>query len=276
MAQITAAAVSQLRQRTGLPMMDCKRALEASGGDVAVAEAKLREEGRKTQETRLGRETDFGRIGIYTDMARGVGAMVELKCESAPVAALDDTIQLAEDLAKQLATGPGAATPEELLKQPSPSKPGKTLAEQKDELFNRIREVFNVSRIVRYDGPSGGYAHHAGKPKAALLQVEGGTPEAAKDVSMHIVATGATAVRKEELPAADVAAERELQLERARKEGKPENILAKMVEGRMRDFYAARVLEDQPFVKDEQQTVGQYAQKHGMKLVKFTSWELGK
>lgn len=276
MAEITAAAVSQLRKRTGLPMMECKRALEGSGGDVAAAEARLREEGRKTQETRLGRDTDFGRIGIYADLARGVGAMVELQCESAPVAALDNTIQLADDLAKQLATGPGAATPEELLGQPSPSKPGKTLAEQKDDLFNRIREVFNVSRIVRFEGPSGGYAHHAGRPKAALLQVEGGTAEAAKDISMHIVATGATAVRKEDLAEADVAAERELQMERARKEGKPENILAKMVEGRMRDFYASRVLEDQPFVKDEQQTVGQYAKKNGMKLVRFASWELGK
>jgi elongation factor Ts len=276
MAEITASAVSQLRKRTGLPMMDCKRALEASGGDVSAAESKLREEGRKTQETRLGRDTDFGRIGIYADMAKGVGAMIELQCESAPVAALDDTIQLADDLAKQLATGPGAATPEELLKQPSPSKPGKTLAEQKDDLFNRIREVFNVSRIVRFDGATGGYAHHAGRPKAALLQIEGGTPEAAKDVCMHIVATGASAVRKEELPEAEVAAERQLQMDRARQEGKPENILAKMVEGRMRDFYASRVLEDQPFVKDEQQTVGQFAKKHNMKLVRFTRWELGK
>jgi len=276
MAEITAAAVSQLRKQTGLPMMDCKRALEACGGDVAAAEAKLREEGKKTQETRFGRDTDFGRIGIYTDLGKGVGAMVELQCESAPVAALDDTIQLADDLARQLATGPGAATPEELLAQKSPSQPGKTLAEQKDELFNRIREVFNVSRLVRFDGPSGGYAHHAGRPKAALLQVEGGTAEAAKDICMHIVATGASAVRKEDLPAAEVAAERELQMERARKEGKPENILAKMVEGRMRDFYASRVLEDQPFVKDEQQTVGQYAKKNGMKLARFVRWELGK
>ncbi|MCE9546820.1 MAG: translation elongation factor Ts [Planctomycetia bacterium] len=276
MPEITAAAVSQLRKRTGLPMMDCKRALEASAGDVAAAEAKLREEGRKTQETRLGRETDFGRIGIYADIATGRGAMVEVQCESAPVASHEDTIQLANDLAQQLATGPGAKTAEELLKQPSPSQPGKTLGEQKDDLFNRIREVFNISRIVRFDGPSGGYAHHAGKPKAALLQIEGGTAEAAKDVSMHIVASGAKVVRKEDLDAAEVAAERELQMERARAEGKPENILAKMVEGRMRDFYASRVLEDQPFVKDETQTVGQFAKKHGMKLVKFVSWELGK
>ena len=136
--------------------------------------------------------------------------------------------------------------------------------------------MFNVSRIVRFEGPSGGYAHHAGRPKAALLQVEGGTAEAAKDICMHIVATGALAVRKEDLAEADVAAERELQMERARKEGKPENILAKMVEGRMRDFYASRVLEDQPFVKDEQQTVGQYAKKNNMKLIRFSSWELGK
>ena len=93
----------------------------------------LRKQGIKTQETRLGRETSAGRIAVYADVDKGVGAMVELMCESAPVASSPEFAQFANDLAKQLATGPGAKTAEELLKQPSPGKPGQTLGEQKDD-----------------------------------------------------------------------------------------------------------------------------------------------
>lgn len=276
MANVTAAAVSDLRKQTGLPMMECKRALVETDGDVAAAIAWLRERGIKTQETRLGRDTDFGRIGQYTDLAAGVGAMVELQCESAPVASHEETIQFANDLAKQLATGPGAETPEELMQQPSPSREGASLEDQKNELFNRMREVFRVERIVRFDGPCGGYAHHAGRPKAALLEVTGGTPEAAKDVCMHIVASTATAIRKEDLDQERVENERRLQMDLARKEGKPENIIEKMVEGRMRKFYEENVLAEQKFVKNEELSVEQYAQSADMKLVRFVRWELGK
>ena len=114
MPEITAQAVKDLRERTGLPMMDCKRALQESGGDPEKAVELLRKEGKKTMEKRAGRATSSGRIAVYTDFAGGVGAMVDLRCESAPVAANDQFIQLANDLAKQLATGPGAATAEEL------------------------------------------------------------------------------------------------------------------------------------------------------------------
>ncbi len=99
---------------------------------------------------------------------------MELKCESAPVAANEELIQLANDLAQQLAEGPGAATAEELLAQPSPSKPGMTLGEQKADLFNRIREVFNVGRMVKLDSPCGGYSHNAGTVAGVLLAIEGG------------------------------------------------------------------------------------------------------
>ncbi len=89
------------------------------------------------------------------------------------VASSPEFVQFANDLAKQLATGPGAKTPDELLKQPSPSKPGQTLGQVKDDMFNRIREVFNLARIVRIDSPTGGYAHHTGST-GVLIEVEGG------------------------------------------------------------------------------------------------------
>ncbi len=275
MAEITAAAVMALRQLTGLPMMDCKKALQESGGDQQGAVDLLRKQGIKTAETRIGRETSSGRVSVYVDMAKGVAAMVELQCESAPVATSPEFVQFANDLAKQLATGPGATTADELLAQPSPSKSGQTLGQVKDDMFNRIREVFNLARIVRIDAPSGGYAHHTGSA-GTLIEVEGSNADVAKEIAMHITAQKPTAVTIADLDAKAVDKEREILTEAARKEGKPENILAKMVEGRMKNFYAAHVLAEQPFVKDDKKTVGQVAKEAGLKLKRFIRWELGK
>ena len=110
MPEITAAAVKALRERTGLPMMECKKALQETGGDEEAAVERCASRAKRPQETRLGRETSAGRIAVYTDMDKGVGAMVELLCESAPVATSPEFGQFANDLAKQLATGPGAKT----------------------------------------------------------------------------------------------------------------------------------------------------------------------
>jgi elongation factor Ts len=275
MAEISAAAVKSLREKTGLPMMECKKALASSGGDEEAAIRWLREQGIKTQETRLGRETGAGRIAVYVDLTKKIGAMVEVQCESAPVAGSPDFKQFANDLAKQLALGPGAASGEELFKQPSPSVAGKTLGDVKDDLFNRMREVFNVGRVARIDGPCGGYAHHDGSI-AALVEIEGGNADAAKDVAMHVVAQNPSAVSKEDLDPALVQKEREILSEAARKEGKPENIIQKMIEGRLRNFYAERVLLEQPFVKDDKKSVGQFAKENGMQVKRFVRWQMGK
>jgi len=225
--------------------------------------------------TRADRTTAFGRVGIYTSLDPGVGAMVELKCESSPVTQHEEFIQLANDLAEQLATGPGASTADELLSQPCPSQPGQTLGKVKDDLFNRIREVFNVGRLVRLDGSCGGYSHNATTVAGALLQVEGGNAESAKDICMHIAALSPKSLQKEELDADLVEKERKILTEAARQEGKPENIIEKMVEGRMRSFYAEHVLSEQPFVKDDKRTVGEFAKENDMKLVRFVHWVLG-
>lgn len=276
MAEITAAMVKALRERTGLPMMDCKKALQETGGDEQQAVDWLRKQGIKTKETRIGRETSAGRVAVYADHAKGVGAMIELMCESAPVANSPEFVAFANDLAKQLATGPGAKTAEELLAQKSLSKPGMTFGEQKDDMFNRIREVFNLGRILRIDAPSGAYAHHDGS-LGALVEVSGGTADAAKDIAMHVAANkSTTVVRKEDLDPAAVDKERAILTEAARAEGKPENIIAKMIEGRLKNFFAEQVLLEQPFVKDDKQTVGKIADGAKMKVVRFVRWELGK
>ena len=276
MAEITAAAVKAFRERTGLPLMDCKQALTEAGGDEDAAVRILRERGQKLADKRGGRDTEFGRFGVYAGLNKATGAMVELKCESAPVAQNDEFIQLANDLAEQLATGPGAATADELLDQPSPSKKDMTLREQKDELFNRIREVFNVGRLVKLDGSCGAYCHNAATVSGVLVQVEGGSDEAAKDVCMHIAATSPAALTTDDLDQAEVAKERDILRKAALAEGKPENIVDKMVEGRLRSYYAERVLLEQPFVKDDKQTVGQFAKQNGMQIKKFVHWVLGR
>lgn len=275
MSEITASAVKAFRERTGLPLMDCKKALSEAGGDEEKAVALLREAGKSLADKRSDRETGFGRFGLYIGQDKSTGAMVELLCESAPVTQNDDFIQLANDLAAQLATGPGASTAEELLSQPSPSRPGTTLAEQKEDLFNRIREVFNVGRMVRVDGTCGGYAHNAGTIAGVLVKVEGGTDEAAKDVAMHIAAMKPSALSGEELDPALLEKEREFLRAAAIKEGKPENIVDKMVEGRLRQFVAERALLEQPFVKDDKQSVGEYAKANGMQVKQYWHWVLG-
>jgi len=277
MAEITAAAVKALREATGLPMMDCKKALVETGGDQEKAKEALRKAGKKMEEKQAGRATKAGRIAVYTDWDAGVGAIVEIKCETAPVANNPEFIQLANDLATQLATGPGAGSPEELLSQPSPSKAPATLKEQYDELYNRIRENFNFERIERIDATCGGYAHHNGA-SGVLLQVEGGNAELAKDICMHIAAMRPAALAKEDLDPELVEKERQILSEQARQSGKPENIIEKMVEGRMRNFYAERCLLQQVFVKaeDGKTTVEKVAKDAGMKLIRFVHWELEK
>jgi len=277
MAEITAAAVKALREATGLPMMDCKKALVETGGDQEKAKEALRKAGKKMEEKQAGRATKAGRIAVYTDWDAGVGAIVEIKCETAPVANNPEFIQLANDLATQLATGPGTDSPEELLGQPSPSKAPATLKEQYDELYNRIRENFNFERIERIDATCGGYAHHNGA-SGVLLQVEGGNAELAKDICMHIAAMRPAALAKEDLDPELVEKERQILSEQARQSGKPENIIEKMVEGRMRNFYAERCLLQQVFVKaeDGKTTVEKVAKDAGMKLIRFVHWELEK
>jgi elongation factor Ts len=279
MPEITAAAVMALREKTGLPMMECKKALAECGGNTDQAVEWLRKQGIKTQSMRADRETSCGRLAVYADPAKGVGAIIELKCESPPVAGSPDFKALCEDVAKTLALGPGAASPAELMAQKSQAHPDKTLGELKDDLFNRMREVFELSRIKRINAPCGGYAHHDGT-KAALIEISGNAAapaavEAAKDIAMHVVAMAPKAIRKEDLDPAVVEKEREILTEAARKEGKPDNIIAKMIEGRLRNFYATCVLLEQPFVKDDKQSVGKLAKDAGIDVVAVDNWRLG-
>lgn len=276
MSEISAAKVKAFRERTGLPLMDCKQALAEAGGDEEKAIEILRKRGEKLGDKRADRETAFGRFGICCGLGKNCGAIVELKCESAPVTQNEEFIQLANDMAEALAKSSSSTlTADELLEQKSPSKPSMTIGEQKAELFNRIREKFDVGRMSKLSGSCGGYSHNSGTVAGVLLQVDGGTDDAAKDVAMHIVAMRPLALSKEEVDPAAVAKERDILRSVALNEGKPEAIVDKMVEGRLRQFFAERVLLEQAFVKDDKQTVAQYAKSNGMQIKKFVYYVLG-
>jgi elongation factor Ts len=270
---VTAEDVKKLREKTGLPMMDCKKALMETQGDFEAAIRWLREHGAKILSKRADRVTEFGRFGIYYDDS--VGAMVELKCESAPVVQNAEVVELADALARQLALGPGAATAEELLEQPSPVRSNMTLREHRDEVFNRIREVFNVGRLVRLQGRCSGYLHAGSRFHGVLLRADGGTAEALRDICMHIAAMAPAVLRVDDLDPAVVEAERRVLLEATLKQGKPQQVAEKIVQGRLKDFYAERVLLEQPFVKDNSMTVGKFAERHGIQIHQFVHWIIG-
>ncbi|MDA7951491.1 MAG: translation elongation factor Ts [Pirellulaceae bacterium] len=275
MAAISAADVKALRERTGVSLGDCKKALVDADGDQKRAIEILRERGEAIQLKRGDRATSFGRFGLYVGLDKTVGAMVELKCESAPVAGNQEFCQLADDLAQQYALTPEATTPDDLLALPSPSKEGMTLGEQKDDLFNRIREVFKIGRMVRHETPCNGYFHNSGTIAGVLVSVEGGNDQAVCDIAMHIAAMQPEALSRDEICSERAEQERKFLTEQVVKSGKPEQFADKIVEGQMRKFFGDCVLLEQPFVKDDSQTVEKFAQSQEMKILAYSRWEIG-
>jgi len=274
--EITAAAVKAFRDKTGLPMMECKKALQEANGDESLAIELLRKSGKKTMEGRTDRETEAGRIAVYTDPKSGVSAMVELLCESAPVSNTDEFVALVGALARQLAEGPGAKTSDDLLDQPFPDK-STTIRYEYDDLVNKIREVFKLSRMVRIEAPCGTYVHH-NNAVGVLVEYEGANAGVARDVCMHVASMRPKVFSKDNLDQAMLAKERELVIEEVKQNnvGKPENIIEKIVEGRMKTFIAESCLLDQAFVKEASKTVAQYASDNGVTLKGFTHWVLGR
>ena len=277
MAEITAAAVKALRDKLNLPMMEVKRALTEAGGDEEKAIAILREQFKKVQVKRAENTTSEGRIVIALSSDNQSAAMIELQCESAPVASNDGFLALANQAAKQLLNGPGAATPEELLNQPAPDSAGKTLRAVWEDLTNQIREKIVLARIIKVTGVIGGYVHHDGK-NACLLVAEGGTgkTDVLRDVAMHVTALRPLCTHAEELNPELVAAERIRLVAEATASGKPENIIEKIVDGRLKTFYNEQgVLVFQPFAKDDSKLVSQALAESGFKAKSFVRWTLG-
>jgi elongation factor Ts len=277
MADISAAAVKALRDQTDLPMMMCKQALQEAGGDLNRAIEILKEKAGKRLEKRTDNVTEEGRIFLEVSADGSRAAMVEVQCESAPVAGSESLAALGQALVHQLLTGPGAASGEELLQQPGPD--GRKLADLFKEISAKIQEKIVVNRVARLEGPLGTYLHHDGKT-AVLFQVSGTpkNPEVLRDVAMHIAAMKPNVANVADLDPAVVKAERDRLAAEARATGKPDNIIEKIVDGRMKGFYRdeAGVLVEQPFAKDDSKTVGQVLKEAGCEARRFILWRVGK
>jgi elongation factor Ts len=279
MLEITAAAVKALRDRTNLPMMECKAALIEAEGDMERAVVILRSKFAAIKDKKGGRETAEGRIGAFVDEGRKVGGIVELRCETAPSANNELFVTLARDLARQVALK-GATTAEDLLAQPFVDEPSRTVADRINDVIGAIRENMRPARVKQLKGLVGSYVHHDGSV-GALVQVEGERADAQllRDVCMHITAARPIYARREDVPA-DVV-QREKEIARAqiasdpKNANKPANIIDKIAEGKLKTWFAENVLLEQPFVRDDTKTVGALLQGAGLTLVQFVRFRVG-
>ncbi len=278
MAEITAAAVKSLRDRTDLPMMKCKQALVEANGNEEKAIDILKKDAKTILDKRGDNVTAEGRIFTLISDDGSEGAMVEVQCESAPVGGGEDMTNFGTLLIKQLMEGLGATTPEELLSQEAPDGSGNTLQQIYDDMLNKIREKIVVNRVAKIAGPIGAYVHHDGKT-GVLFQATGdnSNTEILRDVAMHVAAMKPVVVSVEELDQTDVQAERDRLTEEALATGKPENIVGKIVDGRMGNFYVEKgVLLHQAFAKEDSKSVSQALAEKGFEAVAYQRWVIGK
>jgi elongation factor Ts len=275
MSTISAAAVKSLRDRTNAPMMDCKAALTEAGGDTEKAIEILRKKNSAIQAKKGDRETAEGRIATYIDPSRPVGAIVEVRCESAPVAKSEPFVKLANDIAKQVALR-GATTVEALLAEPFVDDPKHTVNDRIGAVVGLIRENMKPARMAQLTGQLGSYCHHDGSI-GVLLQVEGAKadPQLLRDVCMHITAKNPVAARREDVAKELVEKEKEIARTQALATGKPANIVDKIAEGKLKTWFAENVLLEQPFVKDDSKTVGDLLKGAGLKLVRYLRYKVG-
>jgi elongation factor Ts len=245
MADFTAKDIQRLRQTTGAGMLDAKKALEEADGDFDEAIKKLREKGLAGAAKREDREASQGAVAAVR--SGDAAAVVELRCETDFVAKADDFVALTDELAALVAAkGEDAAS---------------ELSDEVDRLRTTLKENISVGRVKRLVAEPGQvvdtYLHQqAGRGvNAVAVVLEGASEELAHNIAVHIAFTKPDYLNRDEVPQADIDAERATVAEISRKEGKPEAALEKIIDGRMNGWFKERVLLDQSYVRDEKQTI---------------------
>lgn len=264
---ITAAMVKDLRERTGVGMMDCKKALAECDGDEEKAIAWLREKGLSKAAKKAGRATSEGLVTVIVAADGKSAAMSELKCETDFVSKNEEFIALAEGLAT-LALEKKTDKVEDL--------PGE--ASDLTGLIGKIGENMQVGRLAYVafsgEGAIGTYVHST-KKLGVLVELSGQvSPEVAKDVAMQIAAANPLCVSPDQIPAETLAQEKEIYLNQAKEEGKPAQIAEKIVEGRIRKFYQEVCLREQLFIKDDKKTIKDLLGKNA-EIVRFFRFAIG-
>jgi len=276
---ITAQAVKALRDRTGAGMMDCKKALTETNGDLDEAVKYLRTKGLAAAAKKAGRAANDGMITIVGDERKM--AILELNCETEPVSKLDDFRDFGNALVRQVLET-GASSAEELKAQRFAGDAEHTVEETVSLKVAVIGENIVLNQCALIEAAPGNtlasYIHMGGKIGVVVEGSGGATPEALHDVALHIAATEPRYVTRDEITDELLATEREIALKQAMEAGKPEEIAKKIVEGKMEKFYVSEVLLEQPFAKDSDTSVGQYLKEtsgENATVVRFVRYKLG-
>ncbi|HET7568381.1 MAG TPA: translation elongation factor Ts [Gaiellaceae bacterium] len=267
MAEISAQLVRELRERTGAGMMDCKRALEETNGDVEAAIVQLREKGMAQAAKRADRATTEGLVGYRLADDGSRGTMVAVGCETEPVSKNDEFQAFAKKVL-DLVEAEGVEAPAQL-------------EEERTALSAKLGENIAVAGAARFQAVDGGtisaYAHPPANKLGVLVHLRGGDAELARNLAMHISWSDPRWVGREDVPDDLLAAEHEIYLNSDEVQSKPEQARDKIVEGMLnKRFFAERggVLADQPWIHDSSQTVGQVLQGAGAEVLEFQRFSL--
>ncbi|MCS6957277.1 MAG: translation elongation factor Ts [Aquificaceae bacterium] len=284
---ITAEMVKALREMTGAGMLECKKALEEAGGDMEKAKEILRVKGLAKADKKAGRETKEGIIYAYVSENRKTGVILELNCETDFVAKNEHFVELALNLAKHIASVEKntnlSGVGEDIANQPYYQDESMSVGDLIKSAIARIGENIQLRRFVRFDteGYVHAYVHGIGKVgvlidySAPALKDE--VSRTVQDVALQIAAMKPEFVSIESVDPEVLQREKRILTEQARQEGKPESIIEKVVEGRLRKFYQEKVLLEQAFIKDEKKTVGDYIRESGtgLHINRFVRFEVG-
>jgi elongation factor Ts len=268
MAQITAAMVKELRERTGLGMMDCKKALTDADGDMERAIDDLRKSSALKAAKKAGRTAADGLLGVHVSADGKLGAMVEVNIET-DFAARNEKFTAFVDKVRDTVVAKRTADIDALL--------AGGLEDERQRLVQEIGENITIRRAVLFESADGRVVSylHSDNRKGALVELNGGNHELGRDIAMHVTATAPLVVAGSQVPKDVIDKEREIYLAQARDSGKPEDIVNKMVDGRVRKYLADVSLVDQPFVKDADMKIGKLLATHKAECVRFVRFEVG-
>lgn len=287
MTQITAAMVKELREATGAGMMDAKNALTEAQGNMEEATKILRKKGLAAAGKKAGRVTAEGAVQAH--VSGNTGVLVEVNCETDFVGRNENFRNFATEVSKAIIQSK-AASVEELLNEKWPGQ-NETVQQRVAEMIASIKENITIRRFVRYEAPAdaalGTYIHGGGKIGVIVEivaqsgQKSSRTEDVARDIAMHVAAAEPRFLSRNDVTQKDLDTEREIARDAAAKSGKPENIVEKMVSGKMDKFYGEACLLEQPYIRDDKSTVTQYLDKQGREagckfvVTRFTRYKLG-
>ena len=271
---ITASQVKELRERTGAGMMECKKMLQETDGDIEAAIDMMRKSGQAKAARKAGRIAADGLVVITASEDGKSAAMAEINCETDFVAKDESFSSFADAVAARVLNS-DVDDVVALVQQPLHDGEETTIETTRENLISTIGENISVRRFVRVASSGSIYSYRHGVRIGVVVDMEGGDAELGRGIAMHIAASNPVCVSEADVPADTLAKEREIFRAQALESGKPENIVDKIIEGRVRKYLQEVTLNGQPYVIDTDTTVGKLLEKAGAKVIGFTRFEVG-